>query len=365
MIKQLISTRQATMWFTLYQLGSALLILPAALAGISKQDAWISVVVAIGLFLSFSPVYIKLASQMKGNDVIVHLTYLIGRFPAKISLFFFLMCFPFLTFTLVLDDLGAFLTTSIIPETPNEAIYLLMIIAVICVVRAGVTVAGRVAELLFFAYLILIIIGYSGLLPVFKIDNILPILEYGFKPVIHGSLLLLAFPYLEGVLFLFFAPHVQDQTKWKSIILKSTMMSGITFLVITLLVIGTLSEGVTANLTYPSYFVLRTVIFADIYERFEQLFAVLWYITIFFRLSLLLHVVSHGLAGIFQLKNAKSLTIPLSFIAFTSAKDIFPNYPAVMLAFQVWPFYILIFGMLLPIVILILGWMKRRGAQTN
>ncbi|MGO4272825.1 GerAB/ArcD/ProY family transporter, partial [Paenibacillus sp. TAF58] len=58
LIKQLISTRQATMWFTLYQLGSALLILPAALAGISKQDAWISVVVAIGLFLSFSPVYI-------------------------------------------------------------------------------------------------------------------------------------------------------------------------------------------------------------------------------------------------------------------------------------------------------------------
>lgn len=145
---------------------------------------------------------------------------------------------------------------------------------------------GRVAELLFFSYLFLVIIGYSGLLPVFKMENILPMLEYGFKPVIHGSLLLLAFPYLEGVLFLFFAPHVQNLTKWKSIMVKSTMMSGITFLVITFLVIGTLSEGVTANLTYPSYFVLRTVNFADIYERFEQLFAILWYITIFFSLDI-------------------------------------------------------------------------------
>lgn len=365
MTLQQISTRQATMWFTLYQLGSALLILPAALAGMSKQDSWLAVLVALGVFFAFCFVYMKVAYQMKGQAVLDHLTYLLGKIPAKITLFLFLMLFPFLTFVLVLNDLGSFMTTSIIPETPNEAIYLLMLIAVICVVRAGVTVAGRVAELLFFAYLFLLLFGYSGLLPVFKIEQLLPMLEFGFKPVIHSSLLLLAFPYVEGVLFLFFAPYLQDRTKWKNIFLKSAGMSGLTFFGITVLVIGTLSEEVTANLTYPSYFVLRTVNYADIYERFEQLFAVLWYITIFFRLSLLLQVVSQGMADIFQLKNSKSLVIPLSLIGFTSAKGLFPNYPALIRSFQVWPFYTIIFGMLLPIFLLLLGLLKKRVPQIS
>lgn len=359
-----ITQRQATMWFTLYQLGSALLILPSSLAAYSKQNAWLSVLLTMLIFIVLSPLFITIAKQMGDRSFHNYLTGMMGNLIGKTVMVLFLIAFPFLTFWLVLKDLSNFVTTSIFPETPPEAVHALILIAVVLGVRAGVTVIGRSAELLFFIVILLVAIGFLSLLPVLRFDYLLPMLEGGFKPIIHGSILLLAYPYLECVLYLFLVPDFQDASKWKLSLMKSTLTSGMIFLIITVTVVATLSEGVTANLVYPSYFVIRTISYADIYQRFEIVIAILWYITIFFRLALLLHVVTRGLADTIKIKNANKLVIPLALIGFVMAKDVLPNVPSVIRSFEVWPYYVFVFSLILPAILLMLGWMRRaRGGN--
>lgn len=82
------------------------------------------------------------------------------------------------------------------------------------------------------------------------------------------------------------------------------------YLVMLVYVIAVLSAEVAVNLTYPTYFVVRTVSIAEFIERFEILVAVMWYVSMFFRLCLLMFVTSHEIAGALRLHDSGSLLIP-------------------------------------------------------
>jgi spore germination protein KB len=238
----------------------------------------------------------------------------------------------------------------------------LILVAVICLIRCGVSVIGKCAEMLFPFVLFLFIVGFSALIPLMQIANIKPMLEFGAKPLLHSGIQLLAFPYLEAVLFLFFAHHLPSPQKWKKAVLHSALLSGTLFFIVTFLVITTLSASVTADLTYPSYFVIRTISFADFYERFEILISVLWYITIFFRMTFFLFVTVSGLNGFFGMKDSTSLLIPLALIGLVLSKLLFPNYVSVIQAFDTWQFYVMLFGLVFPAVVYVIGvWRGRRG----
>ncbi|WP_127530365.1 GerAB/ArcD/ProY family transporter [Paenibacillus kobensis] len=366
MEKPSLTVRQATMWFTLSQLGSALLILPASLANIAKQDAWLAIFVALAGYLLMSPLHIALARQMNGRSFVDYVSFIMGNVLGRSIALLFVVAFSFLLFMLVLRDIGDFVATSVLPETPTEAIYALILVAVIYAVRSGVTVTGRAAELLFWAVMLLLTISIAALVPTIQLDNIKPVLEFGFKPVVHASILLIAFPFLESVLYLFFVPDFQNAKQWTSTVLRSSIICGTLFCIVTFCNIATLSSKVTANLTYPSYFVIRTISFADIFERFEILIAVLWYISIFFRLSMILQAVKTGLSGIFRLHDGRALLIPLGLISFATAQSIFPNYAEVIHSFEFWPYYVFVFSLLFPAVLLTIGKMRGSGqADSN
>lgn len=359
MSKPVITSRQATMWFTLNQLGSALLVLPSSLTSFAKQDAWLCIPLAIAAFLAISPLFIVLAKRIGSGTLLDYMTGVMGNMLGKTVMVLFLLVFPYLIFALALMDLSTFVTTSIIPETPPEAIQAIILVAVVLAVRKGVTVIGRAAEILFFIVMLLIAIGYLSLIPELRFDFLLPVLENGLRPVVRGSILLLSFPYLEGILYLFIKPNFQDSAKWKQSLIKSTLLSGTIFLIITVTVIATLSSEVTADVAYPSYFVIRTISYAEIYQRFEIVIAILWYITIFFRLTLLLHVVRSGLSDTFAFKNQQLLAIPLALIGFVMAKDVLPNYPSAIKAFDVWSYHVIMLTVAFPCILLTLDWIKK------
>lgn len=359
MIVQQLTVRQAAMWFILFQLGSAFLLLPKLLAGTAKQDAWLSVLLAIGAFLLLLPLYTAIAKQVKGTSISDYILELFGRIGGRILLLGFVVGYPYLLYILVLRDLSDFLTTSVIPETPAEPILVLMMAAVIYIVRSGVAVIGRTVEILFFFVILLFALGYVSLIPSAELTNLMPVLEHGWNPILLAAFYFLIFPYSETVLFLFMMPYIRQAHKWKTAVIKSVIVSGGMFLLMTILTISVLSESVVSNLMYPSYFAVRTISIGDFYERFEVLVTVLWYVTIFYRLSLFLHVSIHGLAVVLGLQDPRSLILPLSLIALVMANIIRSNSAEYIASVQVWPFYSMIFGIALPILIWIVGKFKK------
>ncbi|KAF6574704.1 endospore germination permease [Paenibacillus sp. EKM212P] len=349
-----LTVRQAILWFALYQIGSAYLVLPAVITAVAKQDAWLSIPVSLGFHLLLIPLYASIARQMQGKSFVEHLRCLFGPLGGTISIVF-IFFFPFLVFIMTLRNLGDFITTAIMPETPSDSIYFIMLIVIYFAVRSGPAVIGRCAEILFFFLLVLYLLVRITLLSDTTIDNVLPIFEYGFNPIVLASFNLFAFPYLEAILYLFFAQHIPDPKKWRKTVITCALISGGMYFFMVLQIIAVMSEGVVSNLTFPTFFINRTISNGEFLQRFEIFVAVFWFVTIFFRLALLLYVSAQGLADAFRLRSANSLLVPLILIALAMVHSIWPNMQFLIKFFSVWPFYAMIFGIVFPIVLWLVG----------
>ncbi|MCP3781094.1 endospore germination permease [Paenibacillus sp. MZ03-122A] len=349
-----LTVRQAILWFALYQIGSAYLVLPAVITAVAKQDAWLSIPVSLGFHLLLIPLYASIARQMQGKSFVEHLRCLFGPLGGTISIVF-IFFFPFLVFIMTLRNLGDFITIAIMPETPSDAIYFIMLIVIYFAVRSGPAVIGRCAEILFFFLLVLYLLVRVTLLSDTTIDNVLPILEYGLNPIVLASFNLFAFPYLEAILYLFFAQHIPDPKKWRKTVITCALISGGMYFFMVLQIIAVMSEGVVSNLTFPTFFINRTISNGEFFQRFEIFVAVFWFVTIFFRLALLLYVSAQGLADAFRLRSANSLLVPLILIALAMVHSIWPNMQFLIKFFSVWPFYAMIFGIVFPIVLWLVG----------
>ncbi|WP_336785524.1 GerAB/ArcD/ProY family transporter [Paenibacillus sp. MMO-177] len=359
MANEKLTIRQMTMWFILYQLGSAFLVLPSNLASIAKQDAWIALCIVLVVQLGMVMLYGGIAKQLNGLPFEQYLQTLFGLRFGKLFLLLFTLMYPLLILSLVLRDLADYITTVILPETPMPVIFVLMLGAVIYVVYCGVSTIGRAAEVLFFLVMGLLALGYVPLIPKMSVNNLLPAFEFGWKPIVHASFTTIAFPYIESVLFLYFVAQMQKPEKWKRVVIKSSMISGFLFMCVTVIVIAVLSQGVVSTLNFSSYFAVRTISFSDFFERFEVGVSVIWFIAIFFRMSLLMHVSAIGLSTVFQLKDYRSLLIPIGLITYVMAGIVWPNTAVLFTTFRIWPFYAMIFGIICPILIWIAGHIKQ------
>jgi spore germination protein KB len=350
-----LTTRQAILWFIMHQIGSSYLVLPSFLIELAKQDAWLSVLIAIALQLLIIFIYIGISRQMKGKTIVAHCQRLFGNIAGSIILFVFVWAVPFLIFILTLRNLGDFMSNVVLSETPANAIYLVMLIPVYFAVRSGTAVIGRAAEILFFSFFLLYVLVVISFIPSIQVQNLLPLLEYSWKPVIQSSLVILGFPYLENLLFLFLIPQYAEPNKLKKIYMTSTLISGFMFLLMVVIVISVLSVSVITHLPYASYFSVRTITIADFIERFEIIVNIFWYITIFFRLTFLLYITSQVLSELFKLQNNRTLLIPLLLIGLFAANIIWPNYAALVEMFNIWYLYAIVYGILFPFFLLMLG----------
>ncbi len=359
MNKQKLTARQATFWFVMYQVGSAYLILPTSIIKIAKQDAWLSALVSLAMNFLLIPLYVAIANQMKGKPLVAYIDTLLGNRAGRCFTFLFIISVPFLIFVLTLRNIGDFISTSIMPETPEEAIYALMLTAVYCVVRAGAAVIGRSAETLFMVIPSLFLFVSILLLPGAEFKHLLPVLEFGWKPIVRASFLLLSFPFLETFLFLFLLSNLGSSDIWKKAVVRSSLFSGFVCVVMLLMVTSVLGQSVASDLTYSSYSVVRSINIGDFIQRFEAAIAINWYISIFFRLALLLYITVHGLGSVFRLQDATSLLIPVMLIALIMAHSIWPNITYLVDFFQIWPLYAMVFGIAVPLVLWLLGRMKQ------
>lgn len=356
-----LTVRQFALWMAMYQIGSAYLLIPSGLATVAGHDAWLCVVVAIGIQYLLVPLLTALAGQMRGKSFVQYLSHLFGNISGSVLSILFVFLFPYLIFIFTLRNLSDFITTSVMPLTPPYVLLALMLVAVVFALRSGVPTIGRSSEILFLFLPAIFLLVALSLLSETHWHNLAPFLEYGWKPILLGSFPLLAFPYLETVLFLFLVPHIPESVNWRKAVCLGSALSGSMYLIMMLLTIAALSDEVMANLTFASYFVVRTIEIGDFFQRFEIVITIFWYTSIFFRLVFLLQVSIQGLSEAFALRSKDTLIIPLVLIAIVFSGMIWPNMAFLIEFMQVWPMYAMIFGMALPILFWIIGKVKLKS----
>ncbi|GAB7388182.1 endospore germination permease [Bacillaceae bacterium] len=359
MEKMRVSERQLGIFVFMYVLGSSILVAPVSAAAGAKQDAWISILLGTACGALLILLYNGINKRFPDSTLMEINEKLLGKWLGKtVSLFFFF--YFFLICSGLLREIGDFMTTQILPETPVQTVYLLFLSVVLLGARLGIEPLARTAEILLPWVIGMLLLLILFLIPEMRIENLQPVFTDGLKPVIRGMLPYLGTSYLELVVFLMVLPYVRRKEKGRKAFLIGSFLGSLILFLVTLTALLVLGAELTARQVYPSYILARKVSIGGFVERIEALMAGIWIITIFIKLTLSFYASAIGLAQTFRLKEYKPLLLPLGMILTVLSLVVSPNivYTQTVIR-QIWPPYSLTFGFVLPLLLLTIGIRKK------
>lgn len=339
-----------------------LLFIPVILSH-SGRDGWISVL--LSLFPVCFIVYIitKLAERYEKLTIIEYSEVILGKFLGKIVAIIFIFYF-FHDGTLAIRGFGEFYTTAITPDTPILIYLSLICILAIYTVRQGLEVLVRTNQFFLVTMIIIGLIASAGTMPEKDYRNLLPILEYGIKPVLMGGFTLTAL-FSSFVIAGMLLPYIYDRNTLKR-------YSLLTSVILVLLFVGPITGPIAAyggergiGFTFPTFQLLRDISIGNI-QRLDLLGILLWSMGSFSKISLHLFATSIGLAKLFRLSDYKPLVIPVSALLVIVSLQNSNNFLEIYLFFKdVYPYYSTTIGLLLPAILLLVSTIQLRTQKGN
>jgi spore germination protein KB len=348
-----------------YTIGSSILVAPSLLATLAKQDAWIACILTMVIGLSFVFLYNRLASLYPSMTFVEYNEKILGVWGGKITSLLFLFYYYYLTAAL-LREIGDFVTTQIMVETPIHVIMIMFLFISLMGVRLGIEVICRTAIIFFPWITVLLFLLFVFLIPEIELVNIQPIFGEGIRSIMNGAYKNLGLPYLELSILLMITPFVTDKEKMKKAFYKGTVIGGITLSILTTLSILVLGSDFTARHVYPAYILGKKISIGNFLERIEVIVAIIWFFSIYFKLTICYYGLTLGLAQFFGLKNYRILLYPLAFLilAFSilSHPDIvhFHTFLA-----KTWTPYSLTICFFLPLSLLVIGKIRKKRSATK
>lgn len=346
-----ISVRQFMILVLFYTIGTTILVIPSILASNAKQDVWIAGFIGLGFGLLVIPLYFSIASKYPGKNFAEILELTLGKWIGKVVSVFYLVTFVFLLCVFVLRDIGDFMVTVMMVETPNQAIHISFLVIVIFSVRLGLETFARAGELFLPWVIMLYIVMVATIAPQVDLRYAQPIFEQGIKPILNSSFSFLTFPFLEMIIFLMIIPYVNKPSETRKGLMIGITIGGVSLIIIAMLSILVVGVEETAESIYSSYDLAKQINLGGFFQRVEAMMAFIWFTTVFMKLTILTYVFSLGIAQTFGLDDYKPLTLPIGLLMYVLANNIFPNISFLIEFTETMQIHVFLYGFILPLFI--------------
>ncbi|MNO23158.1 Spore germination protein YndE [compost metagenome] len=329
------------------------MITPAGLASLIKQDAWIAPLISLGPGLLLVLLYTLLNRLVPEKNYVELSRLALGKVLGTIASLLFIL-FSFLASSMVLYDVGKFMTSIIMPETPILFVNALFILLSVFAIRNGLDSLAMMVELLFpiFSFLFILMIAFTS--PQMNFHNVLPFMEADaplvLKAVAHVSTIaFMPLAFMPLVTFLMIHPSVSNYRP--SALIKSVITGGLLSFIIVAATILVLGYSVTALQEYPVYHLAQKISIGRFLERIEVMVASMWLITTFVKMTIYFYSAVSGLSVLIKLSNEKAILLPLGFLMLIISVDVYPNA-----AFEekfdttAWVAFVFLVGVLMPLI---------------
>ncbi|WP_217595426.1 endospore germination permease [Cohnella sp. GbtcB17] len=357
-----ISVRQFTILVVIFTVGSAILYVPGLLAEEAKQDAWLAGIVGTGFgLLSAWPIK-SLAERFPGQRLTEYSVVLLGKIAGPaVSIVYFL--YFFMLSAMLLRDVGDFVTTQMMPETPIQAILIAFMFISIYAVRLGIEVIARAAEFFFPILIGLASILFILLVPKIDFVQLTPVLERGIGPAFKAAPPFIAIPFLQLSVFLMLFPLVSNAKRAGRVFMGGVLAAGMFLILFTTVCLLVLGAYLTSVESFPSYALAKQANIGEFIQRTEAVMAVIWFLSIFFKLSLCFYASARFYADTFKLSEIRASLFPMGLILVPLSTVIYPNAVYTTLIVKSAFFYFMPTGFLIPALLLVVA--RIRGLRTR
>lgn len=355
-----ISEKQFIVLLSLYIIGSAILVIPSIIVSIAKQDAWITSILTLIIALGIMPLYIALGRRYPTMLFTEFTEEILGKWIGKLFSIIFLT-FPLVAGSLTLYNIGDFIITQVMPETPIVPIYVFVLSVSLFGVRLGLEVLARSGEILFPWVVALFSLLVLFLTKQINFDHFQPFFTMGLRPIFISTVHFLTFPFLDTVVFLMIFPYVKWTSKKRTPVYIGTLIGGVFLIIIIFLCILVLGVNQTSARLSPTYLLAQEINVTNFITRIEVIVAIIWFISIFFKLSILLFVLNLGLAQLFNLSSYRFLTLPIGLLFLASSNIFVPSGPFLgTYTLTTSPFYTGTIGFVLPLCLFVIDRIKKK-----
>ncbi|OEF99444.1 hypothetical protein BHF71_09030 [Vulcanibacillus modesticaldus] len=350
MNKQSISNLQLGLLIIGFLLGTSIIM---GGAPSTKRDSWIALIIGgtSGSFLLLF--YYYFYQQFPKLNLFQYQRKILGPILGRLVNILYLWFFIHLASN-TLAYFGGLMSSLYYQRTEPFILILFLMLTIIYATNLGIEVVARAGLIMIPVIPTLLLLVYVLLWKEYNFEFLLPIAENGIKPILNGALTILAFPYGELIAFCVIFPHLNKTKSSKKVVFISSLFVVIFGIILVIFDTAILNDAREMSL-YPLNDVVRLINVLGFFERIDASVMLIWVISVFAKLSILAYSAIIGFADLFNQIDYRPFVIPTSAIILALSLFIFDDIIQMRdFAFKTWPYYALIFELLIPVLLFLI-----------
>jgi spore germination protein KB len=357
--KSTISPAQlATLLFAISS-GSAIVYIPHPISDAAGNDAWLSLIIAYGFGVTVLACVLYLYHQHEGMSLVAYSRKLIGNI-LTVGVVILVIGMLLFAVSAIISSIGDFFTTIMMDRTPAYVFNSISMLLAALTARAGISVTARMFILNVLVMVIFTVAVLMLAIPIYNPGYLLPLLDSGIKPVLHGAFISAGFPFGEVALFSMLLPYVNRQ---KRATLNRNLYTAYTMTAILLLLstlCTTMAFGAAAGyFKYSLYRIASEIQLIEIFQRIESVIGIALILGSYMKATLMLIILNQLFVQLFRLKDERLLIYPLALLCIFFSLTMFKT-PSdfVEQVYVIWPFTVIAVGCTLIFMFTVLTWIR-------
>jgi spore germination protein KB len=314
--QQQLSASELCSLFFIFITGSNILSIPSQLIGFAQNGAWLSVLLSLVGGVGLLACVLFLYRKFPQMNLIEYSRQLVGKWITMI------LAVPFIFIQLnstsgIILDVGVFMTTAMMRETPIYVFNLLTFVVVALTVRSGIEKISRMFTILMLTVILFIMVVVILASANYQPEYLVPVLPDGFKPVLLGTYFYFGVPITELILFAMLLPYVRRK---ENQLLKKGMFLALfvnhIFIIIVTISTIMIFGPVAGEMPYSMFAVARTIEMYEVIQRVELLMGYSLIITNYLKGVISLYILNITITYLFNIKDNRILVFPLALVCF-------------------------------------------------
>ena len=325
----------------------------------AKQDAWIAFLMGMFLGLIMISIYLLIAKLHPGKNLVEILLDSFGKYIGFVFSIIYIWFFIHLS-TLILRAFSEYMVIINYFETPQYFIIITLMLALIYILRRGFEVLARISELFVPILILFVLLLFFILTNKFNYNFLLPILKDGVISIMDTIFMISNFPFGGLIILLMIFPYLNERNKMVKYTYWSVFIGSLLMLMIIFRDLLVLGPNILSNVVFPPN-ISTSLIQTTVLEPFISMNLL---ITVAGFLSLSIHSTIVAIGTLFKLEEEKPLIIPVVLIIIGISLWQFDNISEIFsFLTEVYPYYSFAFQGIIPLLILIISYIKRKSQR--